>query len=275
MSKRLFLSLFLSLASFTTLSAAHFPYKPNPTNIRIVPVARTPESNTVKLEIVFPERSEIKRNEPVRLQFKISGFALRTNSEFPRIRELWNDPEGQSIHVIVDNRNFFSINRANIKDIDSRESFRTQIIETDIPFYLSSGEHIVRAFPVRSYNESLKNRGTLAVETFYFRSKDDLIDQNLRGPYLTYNEPAGTFNYREDQPILLDFLITNTELSRDGYKVELIIDGIVQRYLTLWVPYYIYGLTPGTHVIRLRLLDPQNKTVAGEFNDFQETIIIR
>lgn len=275
MSKRLLLTLFLSLVSLTPLSADNFPFKPNPTNIRIVPVAPTPESNTVKLEIVFPEKSEIKKNEPVKLQFKISGFSLRTNSEFPRIRELWNDPEGQSIHVIVDNRNFFSINRANIRDIDSRESFRTQIIEVDIPFYLSSGEHIVRAFPVRSYNESLKNRGTLAVETFYFRSKDDAIDQNLSGPYLTYNEPAGTFDYGEDQPILLDFLISNTELSRDGYKIELTIDGTIQRYLTTWVPYYIYGLKPGTHVIRLRLLDPQNKTVAGEFNDFQETIVIR
>ena len=275
MSKRLFLSLFLTVASLTTLTAANFPYSPNLTNIRIVPVERTPESNTVKIEIVFPEKSEIKHNEPVRLQLKISGFALRTNSEFSRIKELWNDPEGQSIHVIVDNRNFFSINRSNIKDIDSRESFRTQIIEIDIPFYLSSGEHIVRAFPVRSYNESLKNRGTLAVETFYFRSKQDTINQNLSGPYLTYNEPAGTFDYGKDQPILLDFLITNTELSRDGYKVELSIDGKVQSYLTSWVPYYIYGLKKGTHVIRLRLLDPQNNLVSGEFNDFKETIVVR
>ena len=275
MAKRLISALFTMICAFTSLSAATFPYKPNPTDIRIVPVSRTPESNTVKLKIVFPEKNEIKRNEPVRLQFQISGFGLRTNSPFPRKQELWNDPIGQSIHVIIDNRHFFSLNKANIRDIDSRESFRTQIIEVDVPFYLSPGEHIVRAFPVRSYNESLKNRGTFAVEKFYFRSREDTIDQNLRAPYLTYNEPVGTFDYSEDKPILLDFLIANTELSNDGYKVEFSIDGKVQRVFTRWLPYYIYGLNRGTHVIRLRLLSPQNKLVPGDFNDYRETIIVR
>lgn len=275
MAKRLLATLFGMICTLNSLSAATFPYKPNPTDVRIVPVERTPESNTVKLKIVFPERSELKRKEPVRLQFQVSGFGLRTNSDFPRINEIWNDPEGQSIHVIIDNRHFFSLNNANIRDIDSRESFRTQIIEVDVPFYLSTGEHIVRAFPVRSYNESLKNRGTFAVDTFYFRSKENTINQNLKGPFLTYNEPTGTFDYSEEGPILLDFLLANTELSTDGYKVEFSIDGKVQRLLTSWVPYYIYGLKRGTHVIRLRLLDPQNKLVPGEFNDYRETIVIR
>ena len=275
MFKRLLLTGLLSLACISPLFGAHSPYHPNPTNIRIIPVEPTPESNTVKLEIIFPENSQVKMNEPVRLQLKVWGFSLRTNSDFQRKKELWNDPEGQSIHIIIDDRQFFSLNRANVKSLDSQDNFYNQIAEVTIPFNLSPGEHIVRAFPVRSYNESLKKRGTFAVDTFYFRSRENTIDQNLRAPFLTYNEPAGTFNYGPDQPVLLDFLISNTELSTDGYKVELTIDGENKRLLTRWVPYYIYGLQPGSHTIRLRLLDPQNKIVDGAFNDFKETIIIK
>ena len=100
---------------------------------------------------------------------------------------------------------------------------------------------------------------------------------DLSQPYLTYNAPQGEYPYnsKRPQPILLDFYITNCELSKDGYKVRLTIDNDVKRNLISWQPYYIYGLAPGTHKIRLELLDPQNSKVSGQFNDVQRTFTIR
>jgi hypothetical protein len=72
----------------------------------------------------------------------------------------------------------------------------------------------------------------------------------------------------------LDFLISNCELTPDGYKVRLTIDGNVHRTLTSWQPYYIYGLSKGKHTIRLELLNKEEK-VPGSFNDVTRTIYVQ
>jgi hypothetical protein len=100
--------------------------------------------------------------------------------------------------------------------------------------------------------------------------KEGAVD--LTKPYLTYNQPVGAFTTL--QPILLDFFISNCQLSRDGYKVRLTIDRSDKRILTHWVPYYIYGLSRGTHTIRLDLLDPDGSVIAPLFNDTQKTITV-
>jgi len=276
MVRAFFLSLVWGVSFLSSLSAAVFPYKANPSDIRVVPVDPTPESETVKLDILFPERSEVKQRDPVRLQLRIAGYPLATNSDFPRKEEIRNDPKGQTIHVTVDDMHYFSIDRAMIQTVDSREhNYFTQLTEVSIPFDLKPGEHVIRAFAVRSYNESLKGTGAFALERFYFQTKVDNLSQNLNDPFLTYNAPAGKYPFKEGKPILLDFYVANTQLSDDGYKVELTIDGTVKRLLTRWVPYYIYGLKAGDHTIRLRLLDPKNRTVKGIFNIHQDTITVQ
>jgi hypothetical protein len=71
--------------------------------------------------------------------------------------------------------------------------------------------------------------------------------------------------------VLLDFYITNCQLSKDGYKVRLTIDGSDQRILTNWVPYYLYGLSKGKHRIKLELLDEKNKVVPGAYATVERT----
>jgi hypothetical protein len=80
---------------------------------------------------------------------------------------------------------------------------------------------------------------------------------------ITLNEPQGT--YKGDQPILLDFLIHNFELSSDGYKIRLSIDNKVMRMITTYQPFYIYGLPKGSHTIKLELLDTKDKVVQAPF----------
>jgi hypothetical protein len=242
-----------------------------------VPVDPTPDPDHVETKIIFPRNGELKKSAPVKGQIRVDGFALGVDTEQPRTKEIWNDSEGQSLHIFIDNQPYFSVNEALIDALDDTEDFFDQTAEFEIGFKLQPGMHVIRTFPVRSYNESVKSNKAYAASTFYYQDKKPIPGVDLSQPYLTYNEPQG--DYETDKkgllPILLDFYISNCELSKDGYKVRVTVDNEVPRILTSWQPYYIYGLGRGIHQVRLELLNPQNKPVSGIFNDVSRTISIR
>lgn len=250
---------------------------PNPKGIQVVPVNPSPDPNEIETRILFPKRDEMKTSTPIKGQIRVDGVALGVDTEQPRRKEIWNDPEGQSLHIFIDNQPYFSVNEAFIDSLDDIEEYYDQTADFEIPFKLQPGMHVIRTFPVRSYNESYKSDRAFTASIFYYQEKKDNPQIDLNKPYLTYNEPQGEYDYnkKNQQPILLDFYLTNCDLSRDGYKVRLTIDNDNQRILTAWQPYYIYGLKKGQHRIRLELLDPQNNYVSGLFNDVTRTIVIK
>jgi hypothetical protein len=239
---------------------------PNPNDIQIVPVDPTPEPQKTELRIQYPSKGHMEKQLPVDIEMRLDWFPLGLDSgEFERRKEIRNSHLGQSIHVFIDNYHYFPINEALFDALDDHDEFFDQIAEFPIPYKLPPGKHIIRAFPCRSFGESLKNPGSSVASYFYYQSEETLLDVDLQKPYLTYNEPQGL--YRESsKPILLDFYVNNCTLSKDGYKVRVKIDGENERFLYDWVPYYIHGLKPGTHKIQLELLDPQNNPVPGAFN---------
>ncbi|MBI2812058.1 MAG: hypothetical protein HYX67_14675 [Candidatus Melainabacteria bacterium] len=249
----------------------------NPKEIQVVPVDPSPDPNEVETKILYPKQNELRKSSPIKGQIQVEGVALGVDTEMPRRKDIWNDPEGQSIHVFIDNQPYFSLNEALIDALDDIGNYYDQTAEYEIPFKLQPGMHIIRAFPVRSFNESYKSDRAFTSSVFYYQEKKGNPQIDLSKPFLTYNEPQGEYDYNKNnpQPILLDFYVTNCSLSRDGYKVRLTIDNDNQRILTAWQPYYIYGLKKGMHRIRLELLNPQNKTVNGMFNDVQRTIVIK
>lgn len=250
---------------------------PNPKGVQVVPVDPSPDPDHVETWVLYPKQNEMKRSSPVKGQIHVEGIALGVDTEMPRKREIWNDNEGQSLHIFIDNQPYFAVNEAVIDALDDLENYYDQTAEFEIPFKLQPGMHVIRAFPVRSYNESIKSRRAYAACIFYYQEKKDNPQIDLTQPYLTYNEPQGEYeqNKKNIQPILLDFYISNCNLSRDGYKVRLTIDNENQRILTSWQPYYIYGLKKGVHRIRLELLDPKNNVAPGLFNDVTRTIVIK
>lgn len=251
--------------------------KPAPTNtssIRVVPVDPTPEADNVESFISFPKANQRVYQLPVEIQLKLIGYPIGNMSDFDRQKELINDSQGQSMRIIVDEYPYLSIYSSFVDGLDNNNIFYDQTLTKQVPYDLDRGMHVIRAFPVRSYGESLKGSNCFAASVFYIGSKDSSVDIDLSGPYLTYNEPQGRYPYRPGRPILLDFYLSNTELSRDGYKVQLTIDGHVERQLTSWVPYFLYGLSRGKHSIKLELLDGQNKLVPGIFNTVEKEIIL-
>lgn len=250
------------------------PSKPNPTEIRIVPVDPTPEPDNVQTTIVFPRRGEMMSQSPSPVQIRLDGYPVGTESDFERKNQLRVDPYGQSMRVIVDNLAPFNIYVSLNDSLDQNNLYYKLMLTQAIPYTLSSGAHSIRAFPVRSYGESLKQGEVFDAVLFYINTKKGSPEFNLKAPYLTYNEPLEGVSYQEGQPILLDFFLSNVELSNDGYKIRVTIDGTIQRILTSWIPYYIEGLSAGKHTLRLELLDEKNRPQPGLFNNTQKTIHI-
>ena len=241
--------------------------------VRVIPMKPTPEPDEIEVRFAFPLPGEVKNDNPVKVQLRLEGYPIGFMSDFPRARELRASDEGQALRIIVDGKPHFDINEA-IDDIAENEEIDfDQILETTIPYNLSRGIHVLRAFPIRSYGEALKGPSCFASIYFYFGKAENKPSIDLSQPFLTYNAPEGEF--KNDQPILLDFYLSNTQLSRDGYKVRLNIDGIDKRILTEWVPYYIYGLKKGSHTLKLELLDPQGKVLPPLFNDLSRTIVVK
>ena len=247
----------------------------NPGGLRVVPMEPTSESDNITVKINFPAQGDVKMSNPVDIEATDEGFPLGVVTDVPRKSEIYNDPKGQTIHFFIDDKPYFAVNEMFVDALDNNELYYTSTIQGRIPFHLSPGAHVIRAFPCRSFNESLKGDGCYAVRLFYFQKKEPLKGVDLSGPYLTYNEPQGDYDYSPNEPILLDFYITNCQLSQDGYKVQLWVDGKKARVLTRWIPYYLYGLSKGRHKIRLQLLDPSNKVISGLYNDTEREIVLK
>jgi hypothetical protein len=245
----------------------------NQSAIQTVPVARTPESSTVVLKIAIPSPGQVV-GVPTWIQFRIDGYALGAASQFDRASEIAETEMGQTVHVVIDNYPYFPINEPALDPFDEGGYYYDMSYKFEIPYRLSTGMHTIRMFPARSFGESLKGENTFAALKFYVGSEIDKSDMDLSKPYITYNEPSDQIPLSESQPVLLDFYVTNANLSPDGYKVRLTIDGLVNRMITSWQPYYIYGLKRGRHTIRLELLDSGNKIVPGVFNDVKQSITV-
>lgn len=244
----------------------------NLTNIQVVPVSATPEADDIALRIQYPTNDRVEKKLPIHVEMRIDWFPLGVEVDFHRREEIYNSNQGQSIHVFVDDQEYFIVNEALFDALDDHDEFFDQIAEFDLPGPLSPGLHVIRAFPCRSYGESLKKPGNFLASTFYFQTKTKQTF-DLKQPFLTYNEPQGTIQDAA-KPVLLDFYISNCALSKDGYKVRITIDGKNQRFLYDWTPYYIYGLNTGKHEIHLELISPQNTPVPGPFNNVKRTFIL-
>jgi hypothetical protein len=273
------MSTFRILALFTCVTTACFAAElteqtPNPEELRVVPMRRSPEADEVEMTIVYPKEYELKTNQPLNLQVRLEGFPLGIDSELPREKEIFNDPKGQCLRIAIDNRPHFSENEAFIDALDDYEEYYEEDMQFKLPYNLEPGMHIMRSFLVRSFNECLKCEKCFAVRTFYVQSKTPILNVDLSQPYLTYNEPQGKYHYDPATPLLLDFYLTNCQLSKDGYKVRMTVDGKDKRVLYSWVPYYVYGFTKGSHTIKLELIDQENNVVPGPFNTVERTITL-
>ncbi len=269
--------LILGLAALTTMAFSDEVQKKKKAidGIRVLPVKRTPEAEASSVTIALPKNGATLKGNPVFVQVRIQGFPLGAASQFDRADEIAVSDLGQTIHVVIDDMPYFPVNEPALDPFNEQGWYYETFYRFEIPEKLRSGEHVIRVFLARSFGESLKGESTYNASTFFLGSGGGSSKYDLSKPYLTYNEPSGLLDLNESMPVLLDFFISNCELTSDGYKVRLIVDGVAARTLTSWQPYYIYGLKKGKHTIRLELLNPSGTVVPGVFNDTERTITIQ
>ncbi|MEL7431323.1 MAG: hypothetical protein AAGI90_02170 [Chlamydiota bacterium] len=243
---------------------------PETPTLTIVPVPATPEPNNVSLDIAFPEEGQIV-GEPVVLNFRLTGYSLGTRSYFPRGEEILDQGIGQAIHIVIDDEPYLTYAGSGIDPYDQDGDYYEQNYQITLPIDFSEGEHTIRAFPARSYGESLKSPDCFGMVSFYVGNRSH--SQKIVDPILTYNEPSPKQTYRENTPILLDFLVTNGLLAKGSYGVKVRIDGKTIHTLYEETPYYIYGLAKGRHTLSITLVDNRGKEMGGIYQ--QSSVVIR
>jgi len=258
-----------SLLLFTFTS-----YSGDKSQLRIVPVDPSPEATNIDVTIQYPEDNELKNSLPIHVQVRVDGFPLGIETMLPRREEIRACPKGQTIRVAIDDQPYILLNEDDAPSdaFDNHDLYFRQSVETLIKNNIKPGDHLIRAYPAYSYGEAIRGDGTYNASLFCFK-KQGITKIDLKQPMITYNEPQGVFS--GSKPILLDFLLTNCELSEDGYKVRMSIDGSVFKIITSYQPYYLYGLGKGSHTIQLELIDRKNNPVNNLFSSPSRTISIR
>jgi len=267
----------LSIAAF--LGTAFFGNqtsedRPQKETIRIMPVGRIPEPATVLLTIAIPQNGQMVSGNPVWVQFRADGYSLGADSQFDRASEIANSEMGQTVHVVIDDQPYFPVNEPAIDPFNEDGYYFDMSYKFQLPFRLKEGAHTIRMFLARSFGESLKGERAFHAINFYIGDDSNRPGMDLSKPFLTYNEPSDQIDHVENKPVLLDFYLSNTELTQDGYKVRVTLDGKTNRLLTSWQPYYIYGLKRGKHSIRLELLDSRNQIMPGSYNNVERTFTV-
>ncbi len=265
------LALSLSLAIFAV--AAEQKIQKSVEQIRVLPVKRTPESESSTAVISIPKNGALIKDNPVWVQTRIEGYPIGASSQFDRADEIAVSNKGQTIHVVVDDQPYFAVYEPALDPFNEEGWYYETSYKFELP-KVGPGEHLLRVFLARSYGECLKGESAYSAITFNIGSSPETSNYDLSKPYITYNEPSNQMYLKEDLPILLDFYVSNCELSTDGYKVRLTVDGNTTRTLTAWQPYYIYGLKKGNHTIRLDLVNSRGKLIPGPLGNTQQTITV-
>jgi hypothetical protein len=211
-----------------------------------------------RLEIVTPSDGQrFQEGDSIPVQFNLAGFELRTPTPSGDERGLARAPDGQHIHLIVNDRSYQAI-----YDID----------QPVMVGGLSAGTHVIRAFPGRDWHESVKTPESFAQVLVVVGDAE--LDTYI-GPVVVYSRPQGVYEGAQADSILVDFFVDNIELGDDAYQLLFTLDGEQTFRITEWQPYLLVGLESGEHTLRMELFDPLGEPVETPWLPVERTFEIR
>ncbi|HEX9728384.1 MAG TPA: hypothetical protein VGA37_07775 [Gemmatimonadales bacterium] len=207
-------------------------------------------SQSVAVAIISPQPGEVVQN-PVQLQLVLSGFELGVATPGADLRGIQLAEGGQHLHIIVDDEPYMTVYDAD-KPLDLGN--------------LTPGPHAVRVIPSLQWHEGLKGPGAFEAAQFYVETQSGTLPIVPGSALLTFSRPMGTYRDADADSVLVDFHVRNAQVGPGKLKVRLTIDDTQAEDLSLWVPYYLVGLAPGPHTIRLELRDQLGRFVIGPYN---------
>lgn len=222
------------------------PPAPPPVTVTAGENEALPEGPAASVKILAPRRDQVIKRGPVKVRLQVKN---------------WNTAAGgPHVHVILDNEEYRRIDDP-AQPVDLGD--------------LPAGEHWLRVFPSRATHESVKTPGAFAAVRFFVGARPaEAAAVPSPNPTLTYSRPKGRYEGDAMNRVLLDFYLTDVELSPTGNKVHYWIDGANEGDITAWVPHWIEHLSEGTHRITLELRDAQGAPIAGPFNRTEREITL-
>lgn len=224
------------------------PPPPAPPPVTVTPGQNEalPEGPAATVKILAPRNDQVVKRGPVKVRLQVKNWNTAAN--------------GPHVHVILDNEEYRRIDDPR-QPVDLGE--------------LPAGEHWLRVFPSRATHESVKTPGAFAAVRFFVGARPaEVAPVPSPNPTLTYSRPKGRYEGDAMNRVLLDFYLTDVELSPTGHKVHYWIDGANEGDITAWVPHWIEHLAEGTHRVTLELRDAQGAPVPGSFNRTEREITL-
>lgn len=228
--------------------------------VRLVEGERTtPTPENADVDIEYPRPNALSPDSLAEAGLEVEGFELGTPTSGEESRGIAASGRGQHIHFIVDNAPYVAIyDDDRVIDISG----------------LDTGAHVLRAFPARSWHESIKTDSAFAIRKFYVNDTTPDVEWERDTPLLTYSRPKGLYRGPGADSIMVDFFVTNAQLGPDAHSVRLTVDDSLVYELDEWKPYYLLGLDSGEHSVKLDLLDPEGVVVPGPFSTTERVITV-
>lgn len=188
---------------------------------------------------------------PNQFELEVDNFNLIGSTVDEKQKGVRLNDKGQFLYVIK-----------NRKKIDR---FNTTKFDFDLP----NGTTNYFMAPSRSYEMSIKNDNSyLAFE--YNVEGDSCHYNDIKEPSIYLCSPSGIYPNSHSDKVLLDFFIINTEIN-DQTKVKITIDKDLHFIVDKWAPFYVEGLNPGNHTVKLQLVDKSGENIQGNYTSFEET----
>ncbi len=217
-------------------------------DITLTPV-ESPEFDDAILEMLEPQENSASI-EPgdVQFSYNVKNYDLATQTIDADIKNCANSPDGQHIHLILNNEPYSA---------HYESSFTKNLLE---------GHYVALSFLSRSYHESVKSYSAYNIRQFTVgRPANDQEIADLSDPHMFYSRPKGTYTGDDAKKVLLDFYLLNTELSQAGNKVRATING-QEFMIDKWQPFFIEGHDIKEMEIKLELLDANGDLIPSPFN---------
>lgn len=202
----------------------------------------------------------------VSMDYKGGKFTFKVESKTYKLGEQTTDApqkmcanskDGQHIHLIVDNGPY---------DALYKPEFEKEVAD---------GDHYLLAFLSRSYHESIKTQTAHTLVKASVKDKSIVKSAPVTEPMVFYSRPKGKYvGKSETDKVMLDFYLANVNLSPDGYKVKVLVNGQTEFIVDKWHPYFLEGLPMGDNKIQLTLIDKDGNPVASPLNPVERVFTL-
>lgn len=136
--------------------------------------------------------------------------------------------------------------------------FKSDIFEVEF----LNGNNVFLSFLTDKNNISVKTNKASVLKSAVLGGVESLFDMDQ--PHLFYYLPMA-----ETKDPILDFYLVNSSVSEKGNKVKVRINK-TEFLINKWAAYKISGLQNPQNSVRIQLLDKNNQSIEGPFNDSGE-----